>query len=118
VGKSSLLNVLAPGTDGLVSAISKSTGKGVHTTTSVHWIPLAGGGAVIDSPGIRSIQPWGLAAQTLSDCFPEFPGRSGCQFRDCRHREEPGCGIRDAVGTGAVSTSRYESYRRLLEDLS
>lgn len=118
VGKSSLLNALTPGTERAVSAISKATGKGVHATTAAHWIPLPGGGGVIDSPGVRGIQPWGLSARSLAGCFPEFERLEACQFRDCSHLEEPGCRAREAVLSGAIDSSRYESYRRLLADLS
>lgn len=116
VGKSSLLNALCPGSDRAVSAISKATGKGVHATTAAHWFPLPGGGGIIDSPGIRGIQPWGLTQRSLPGCFPEFRSLAACQFRDCFHREEPGCQVRAAVESGSIAPSRYESYRRLLDD--
>ncbi|MCA9728162.1 MAG: ribosome small subunit-dependent GTPase A [Candidatus Eisenbacteria bacterium] len=115
VGKTSLLNVLAPDADHAVSEISTATGKGVHTTTRTRWVGLPFGGAVIDSPGIRSIQPWGLSADNLAICFPELATRTDCQFRNCRHRSEPGCEITAAVAAGEIAASRYESYLRLLE---
>jgi len=118
VGKSSLLNALRPGTERAVSAVSKATGKGVHATTAAHWFSLPGGGGIIDSPGIRGIQPWGLTPRSLPGCFPEFRDLPACQFRDCFHREEPGCQVRAAVEAGSIAFSRYESYRRLLDDAS
>lgn len=117
VGKSSLLNTLVPGLDLSTQPISESTGKGVHTTTRVEYHRLPGGGAILDSPGIRSVQPWGLDAASLRHAFREFDSVSACQFRDCQHRAEPSCGVRDAVETGEISRFRYDSYLRLLEGI-
>lgn len=117
VGKSSLLNAMVPASDRIVAAVSKATGKGVHATTASEWIRLPAGGAVIDSPGIRGIQPWGLSADSLAGCFPEFRGLGDCQFRDCAHMEEPGCRVREAVEAGSIALSRFDSYRRLLQEL-
>ena len=119
VGKSSLLNAILPGLELDTQPISESTGKGVHTTTRVEYHPLPGGGAILDSPGIRSVQPWGLDPESLRHAFPEFHDAptGPCQFRDCQHRAEPSCAVRDAVERGDIVRFRYESYLKLLEDL-
>lgn len=115
VGKSSLLNTLFPGLDLPTQPVSSATGKGVHTTTRVEWVDLPGGGAILDSPGVRSIQPFGLHQENLELCFPEFERlRGSCQFGDCRHRDEPGCAIRAAVARGEIAAGRYDSYSRIL----
>jgi ribosome biogenesis GTPase len=116
VGKSSLLNTLFPGLDLPTQPVSGATGKGVHTTTRVEWIDLPGGGALLDSPGVRSIQPFGLTGENLDLCFPEMVRlRGSCQFNDCRHRDEPGCAVRLAAEAGEISESRYDSYCRILQ---
>lgn len=116
-GKSTLMNRLVPGLDLRTNPISRSTSKGVHTTTRVDWIDLPGGGAVLDSPGIRSIQPWGLTRENLAFCFPEMRGLPTCRFGDCLHHGEPGCSVAAAVEEGRILESRYDSYMRILESL-
>jgi ribosome biogenesis GTPase len=118
VGKTSLLNAMLPGAGLRTRPVSRATGKGVHTTTRVDLHPLPGGGAILDSPGLRSVQPWGLEETELARCFPELASLPSCQFRDCRHRQEPGCQVRIAVGDGSVDRERYESYLRILETLA
>jgi ribosome biogenesis GTPase / thiamine phosphate phosphatase len=116
-GKSSLLNALY-GLDLRTAAISRSSSKGVHTTTRVDWIDLPGGGAVLDSPGLRSIQPWGLDRASLASCFPEFGRAESCRFGNCLHRGgEAGCAVEAAVADGLVPSQRLESYRRILATL-
>jgi ribosome biogenesis GTPase / thiamine phosphate phosphatase len=115
-GKSSLLNTLY-GLSLRTTAISRATSKGVHTTARVDWIDLPGGGAVLDSPGIRSIHPWGLDRASLAFCFPEFCRVGPCRFADCLHRGEIGCAIEAAAGDGHVPPQRLASYRRILDTL-
>jgi len=118
VGKSSLLNALYPGLSLRVGEISRSVMKGRHTTIGALMHPLPDGGYVMDTPGLREVGIWGLAADSLDDCFPEFrPVLGDCRFADCRHLEEPGCAVRELVGRGDVSVERYESYRKLREEL-
>jgi ribosome biogenesis GTPase len=117
VGKSTLLNAILPGTELPTAAVSAATGRGVHTTTRVDYLELPGGGAVLDTPGIRTIQP-ATAAADLADLFPEMrPHLGACRFRDCLHRKEPGCALRAAVEGGTITAQRYESYLRILEGL-
>jgi len=120
VGKSSLLNALYPGSDLRVGAISESVNKGRHTTVGALMLPLpdAGGGYVIDTPGLREVGLWSLAAEELDQCFPEIRGlRDECRFANCRHIAEPDCAVRTGVETGQISAQRYDSYVRLLEEL-
>jgi len=113
VGKSSLVNALLPDevvqTGGLVREE-----EGRHTTTASRAYVLKCGGTLIDSPGVRDFAPAidHLDARSLG--FPEADRLAGgCRFQDCRHMQEPGCALIDAVENGAVSARRYESYRRL-----
>jgi ribosome biogenesis GTPase len=120
VGKSSLLNAIFPGAGLRVGAISESVNKGRHTTVGAALLPLPGAddGYVIDTPGLREVGLWALPARELDDCFPELRALGDdCRFADCRHVAGPGCAVREAVENGAVSAERYDSYRRLLEEL-
>lgn len=117
VGKTTLLNRLIPGLEARTASVSTATGRGVHTTTRVEYLELPDGGVVIDSPGLRAIQPWTSPAE-LAAHFPEMhPLLGGCRFRDCLHRAEPGCAVRDAVSHGGISPARYDSYLRILDGL-
>lgn len=117
VGKSSLLNALEPGLHLKVGTLSEGTMEGKHTTTWVELIPLTGGGHVIDTPGIEVFGLWGVTQERLVECFPEFLERIGtCRFNDCYHDAEPGCRIREAVGSG-IAPERYQSYLKMLRGL-
>ena len=110
VGKSSLLNALAAEQRADTGRVNDETGKGRHTTTSSRLHRLGKEARIIDTPGIRE---FGLGRITLAEvraAFPEFEGL-GCRFRDCRHREEPDCEVRDAGGP------RYSAYLRLAGEL-
>jgi len=116
VGKSSLANRLVPDLEAQTGALSRSTGKGTHTTTTTIMYSIPGGGRLIDSPGVWEYGLWDLTAQELCAGFPEFmPFLGSCRFNDCSHNGEPGCAVEKAVGDGRIRSWRYESYRRLLE---
>ena len=120
VGKSSLLNTIYPGLNLRVGEISESVQKGRHTTVgaSLHALPDEAGGYVVDTPGLREVGMWGLPAEELARCFPEFrPFLGECRFGDCTHLREPGCAVRSAVDSGEMSGARYESYSRLYAEL-
>jgi len=119
VGKSTLLNALEPGLGVRVQAVNRSTGKGRHTTTHLEMFPMKVGGALIDTPGVREFGLWGLAPDDIAYFFPEMrPYLGNCRFGlSCRHDEEPGCAIRQAVVDGEISPYRYQSYMRLKADL-
>ncbi len=118
VGKSSLMNRLFPGLDLRTAEISESVNKGRHTTVGAVLHPLPGGGFVADTPGLREVGLWNIAAGGLAECFPEFRPLIGeCRFADCLHTVEPGCRIRAAVASGDVRAGRYESYVKLRAEL-
>lgn len=118
VGKSSLLNLVQPGLRLRTGEVSEAQRKGRHTTVSSRLIPLACGGHVADTPGLRELGLWGVETDELDLCFPELRLHvENCRFgRSCSHTHEPGCAVVAAVAAGAVPTERYESYRALLAD--
>lgn len=118
VGKTTLLNALQPGLGLRVNTVGAGElGKGKHTTTRLEMYPLVGGGAVLDTPGIREFGLWGVEGEDLALYFPEMNPLVGtCKFRlDCRHDTEPGCAIRKAVLAGMIHPLRYQSYMHLRE---
>jgi ribosome biogenesis GTPase len=118
VGKTSLLNALEPGLGLRVAEVSRATGKGRHTTSHVELFPLDMSGAIVDTPGTREFGLWDVDSDELALFFPEMRPLVGkCRFGlDCRHDEEPGCAIRQAVMSGQISARRYQSYMRLRVD--
>jgi ribosome biogenesis GTPase len=118
-GKSSLLNALEPDLGRRVGAISAKWRTGRHTTTAAELVPLAMGGYVVDTPGLREVGTWGIDPQQLASCFPEFrPYRDRCRFDDCRHRAEPDCAVRAAAADGTIDPDRLTSYVRLYEEIN
>ncbi len=113
VGKSTIINRLL-GTDRMeVGQVREADGKGRHTTTHRELVILPGGGAVIDTPGMREIQVWG-DEDGLAEAFPEIDDLAAkCRFRDCRHDLERDCAVRDAVDSGRLDTGRFDSYMKL-----
>jgi ribosome biogenesis GTPase len=118
VGKSSLLNAMYPGAALRVAEISESVNKGRHTTVGAKLLPLPDGGFVADTPGLREVGLWGIAAESVDQCFPEFkPFLGECRFQDCAHNVEPGCAVRSAVDRGTVHADRHASYLKLRAEL-
>ncbi len=119
VGKSSLINALLPDVEARVGDVSLATNKGTHTTTTARLYHLPEReGNIIDSPGIREFGLWQVGPADLVAGFREFDTfRSQCKFRDCLHRQEPGCAVRAAIEAGEISPQRYRSYLNLLESL-
>ncbi len=118
VGKSSLLNALYPGLDLRVNAVTGRTGLGRHTTTHTELHPVPGGGFIADSPGLRGFDPWDIAPSGIRAYFPDLEAEAvHCRFRGCLHRDEPECGVKDAVARGALPAWRHEGYLALLRDL-
>ncbi|MDF1662946.1 MAG: ribosome small subunit-dependent GTPase A [Planctomycetota bacterium] len=117
VGKSTLLNKLCPGLQLRTGDVGKS-GKGRHVTTSAILLKLAQGGFVVDTPGVRAFGISGLKPEDLATFFRDIREiQSNCRFRNCRHCEEPGCAVLEAVDEGELSLERYESYMRIYDDL-
>jgi ribosome biogenesis GTPase len=115
VGKSSLINTLVGKAALRTAQISAKTREGKHTTVNSVMLPLPGGGAVIDSPGVRDYAPALESAAQVVAGFREIDEAGhGCRFANCRHLLEPGCAVKAAVETGDIEARRYESYRRTL----
>ena len=121
VGKSSLLNALAPHFNLPVGEVSKALGRGRHTTRHVEMFPLDEATYVIDTPGFSSFDAQSLEwelKQHLPVTFPEFaPYLGGCRFVGCQHVKEKGCAVLQAVKEGKIPQSRHRSYIRLYEEL-
>jgi ribosome biogenesis GTPase len=118
VGKSSLLNVIEPGLKLAVAAVTEKTGLGRHTTSRTELFPLAAGGFLADSPGLRGFDPWDIEPSDLSDYFRDFrEAAHNCRYRTCRHRDEPDCGVKNAVVSGSIPVWRHAAYLALLSDL-
>jgi ribosome biogenesis GTPase len=114
VGKSSLLRAAEPGLDLKVGEVSERKHEGRHTTTQVSLHPLAAGGFVVDTPGIREFGLSGMKPADVLRYYPDlgFVGQ-GCRFEDCAHLDEDGCAVRAAAGRGRVSAMRYDSYKKI-----
>ncbi|HEX3396999.1 MAG TPA: ribosome small subunit-dependent GTPase A [Steroidobacteraceae bacterium] len=112
VGKSSLVNALAPAAAAQTAELTRDA-EGRHTTTTARWYQLQSS-AIIDAPGVRDFAPPAHLVRAAERGFVEIHARSAqCRFKDCRHMEEPGCAVRSAVINQQISARRYESYRRL-----
>jgi ribosome biogenesis GTPase / thiamine phosphate phosphatase len=117
-GKSSLVNALAGTTVMATQQIRRSDGRGRHTTTFRALIPIAGGGAVLDTPGIRAVGVFD-GEEGLDRAFSDIEDlAAGCRFADCAHAGEPGCSVWAAVETGELSTRRLDNWRKLQRELS
>jgi ribosome biogenesis GTPase / thiamine phosphate phosphatase len=116
-GKSSLL-AAATGMDLRVGDVTDKTGLGRHTTTRTEIFPLDGGGYIADSPGIRGFDPWDIEPVELRRQFPDMdePGHR-CRFQTCLHRDEPRCGVKQAVKLGVIPEWRHQAYLALLGDI-
>jgi len=116
-GKSTLVNALARATV-MVTQTMRNDSKGRHTTTYRALIPMPGGGAVLDTPGIRAV---GLldSARGLAKTFADVEEISlACRFGDCSHRGEPGCAVEAAMESGDLAPRRLESWRKLQRELA
>jgi ribosome biogenesis GTPase len=117
VGKSSLVNTIAPGLQLRTSEVSTFANKGVHTTTFAEMFEIAEDTFIIDTPGIKELGLIDLEKEELSHYFPEMRDKLGqCRFYNCTHVHEPGCAIMDALGEGEIAESRYASYLSMLDD--
>jgi ribosome biogenesis GTPase len=114
VGKSSIVNALAPEAAAQTAELTRDA-EGRHTTTTARRYRLGPDTAIVDAPGVRDFAPPASIVRAAERGFVEIHGRSAdCRFNDCRHMEEPGCAVRTAVLNGSIAPRRYESYRRLV----
>lgn len=121
VGKSTLLNALAPELKRETGQISQKLGRGRHTTREVEIFEVCGG-RLADTPGFASLEAQKLCRipkEELQHTFPEFEPYFGqCRFTGCSHRSETGCAVRNAVEEGKISKTRYASYLAMYEEAS
>lgn len=119
VGKSSIINDLAPGANLRTGEISQLHHTGMHTTTFSEMITLPSGGRIIDIPGVKGFGVIDFDPKEVSHFFPEiFKEGLKCRYGDCSHTGEPGCAVLEAVDGHRISQSRYASYISILEEAS
>jgi ribosome biogenesis GTPase / thiamine phosphate phosphatase len=117
VGKSMITNQLLGLEAQAVQAVRQQDDKGRHTTTHRQLIPLASGGCIIDTPGMRELQLWS-AAEGLQETFADIEELAQqCRFRDCQHTAEPGCAVQEAIEQGRLDLARFFSYQKLQREL-
>ena len=118
VGKSSLTNLLQENVQMETGEISRKLKRGRHTTRHSQVIPVGDGTYLMDTPGFSSLYLTDMEEQELKDYFPEFRKyEDQCRFLGCRHIHEPGCGVKEALSEGRISSLRYEDYVSLYEEL-
>ena len=111
VGKSSLLNAIDAGLHLRVGEVSEDNEKGKHTTTTARLLPIAWGGFVVDTPGMRSFELWDVIPEEVAGYYRDLrPFVNQCKFPDCTHTHEDDCAVKDAVTDGLLDERRYESY--------
>jgi ribosome biogenesis GTPase len=111
VGKSSLLNAIDAGLHLRVGEVSEENEKGRHTTTTARLLPIACGGFVVDTPGLRSFELWDVIPEEVGGYFRDLRSFVNlCKFPDCTHTHEDDCAVKDAVTDGLLDERRYESY--------
>jgi ribosome biogenesis GTPase len=117
-GKSTLLNRLYGHEVMRTGAVRAGDDRGRHTTTHRQLVQLPGGSLLIDNPGVREVQLW-ADDEALAETFPDLEELArGCRYRDCRHREEPGCEVRAAVAEGRLAEERLASWQKLEKELA
>ena len=120
-GKTSLLNAVQPGLHLPTNQVGMSgtfANQGRHTTTSALLLPLHDGGAVIDTPGIRSFGLAGLYKSDLAAFYPEFVVYASlCKYSNCTHTQEPQCAVIQGIADGSIAPMRYENYLKIVDTL-
>ena len=118
VGKSSLVNALMPEVEADIGDVSENSGLGTHTTTTARLYHFPSGGDLIDSPGVREFSLWHMKPEEIAKGFIEFQDHVGnCRFRDCKHKNDPGCALQEAVKKGEIKKGRFDNYMRILETM-
>ncbi|HBE80545.1 MAG TPA: ribosome small subunit-dependent GTPase A [Firmicutes bacterium] len=118
VGKSALVNMIAPGLMLKTGLISEKIGRGKHTTREVQLLKAGAGTYIADTPGFSQIELDGISPEELAEHFPDFHKYNGkCRFNTCIHLSEPGCQVKKAVDDGQLDRLRYQSYIELLQEI-
>lgn len=118
VGKSSLLNTMFPHLNFKIGEVSDSTSKGKHTTVTSILKIVEKNTRIIDTPGMREMDPYGIRKEDVGHYFIEFaPFIEECRFNTCTHNHEPGCGVQDAFEKGEISEERFQSYLNILDSI-
>lgn len=117
VGKSTLINAIAPNSLAKTAEISSYHNKGMHTTTFSEMFELVYGGYIIDTPGVKGFGTIDMEVAEIGHYFKEiFAMSSNCKFANCTHVHEPGCSVLKAIENKEISISRYQSYLSVLKD--
>ncbi len=120
-GKSTLVNLVVADAQAQVGEMSRAMNTGKHTTTTTQWYWIDAGrtSALIDSPGFQEFGLRQVGTGELAALMPDIGRHAGtCRFYNCRHVEEPGCGVLEALARGEIAASRYRIYREILDELS
>lgn len=116
VGKSTIINLLAPELDLKTKRLSAQHNLGQHTTTNAEMYELKNNTHIIDTPGIKGFGLVDMEKDEIDSYFPEFLAlKQDCKFNNCLHIKEPGCAVKKALDEGDIFWSRYESYLQILE---
>ncbi len=117
VGKSSLLNAVAPQVAARVGEISRIHDTGMHTTTYTEMFEFQPGSYIVDTPGVKGFGSYDMQVEEMSHYFVEFFELSqDCKYGNCTHTHEPGCAVLAALEEGRLAPSRYQSYLSMLEE--
>ncbi|MGI9646136.1 MAG: ribosome small subunit-dependent GTPase A [Ilumatobacteraceae bacterium] len=116
VGKSTLVNALLGTARQATTEVREGDQRGRHTTVASELVPLPGGGWLIDTPGVRAVSLW-LSGDGIERAFADvFDLMDHCRFRDCKHDQEPGCAVQQAIADGKLDEVRLHSLERLIEE--
>ncbi len=117
VGKSSLVNAVAPEIAAKTGEISKTHDTGMHTTTYTEMFEFMPDSYIVDTPGVKGFGTYDMEVEEISHYFVEFFELSkDCRYGNCTHTHEPGCAVLEALEKGEIAPSRYQSYLSMLED--
>ena len=118
MGKSSIVNILAPEAQMETGEISKKIDRGKHTTRHSEILPMGHHTFICDTPGFSSLAVWDMEKEELKGCFREFDKYEGqCRFQGCTHTHEPGCAAKEALEAGQISEERYQNYLEMYTEL-